>query len=212
LLKTMLAVINYNLGNLRSICAAMDRLDVDYCCTSDPTIISSATSLILPGVGSFPDGMRNLHELQLVEVLQNLVLGKKVPILGICLGFQLMADWGFEFGSNSGLGWIRAKVSRFDDLGKSFRVPHVGWNDCVRVKDSPLFNEVPHEALFYFTHSYCMTCDDLDDVVAYSDHGSSFVAGIQKENIFGTQFHPEKSQLHGLTLLRNFVTLAVNKC
>jgi glutamine amidotransferase len=208
----MLVVINYNLGNLRSICAALDRLNVDYCCTSDPKIISTATGLILPGVGSFPDGMRNLHELQLVELLQDVVIVKKVPILGICLGFQLMADWGSEFGLNSGLGWIRAKVNRFEDFGHSIRIPHVGWNDCLRVKNSPLFNELPDETLFYYTHSYCMTCDDLDDVVAYSHHGTRFVAVIQKQNIFGAQFHPEKSQLHGLTLLKNFVNLVSSQC
>lgn len=208
----MLAVVDYRLGNLRSICAALDRLEVAYRCTSDPSVISDACGLILPGVGAFPDGMRNLSDLGLVELLENMVLRKRVPILGICLGFQLMAREGTEFGLNAGLGWLAAKVVRFEGLGSEFRIPHMGWNDCVRVRESPIFSNIPKDTLFYFTHSYHMECDEADDVVAYSDHGMKFVAAIQKGNIFGTQFHPEKSQLHGLMLLKNFVEKAVGPC
>ncbi len=208
----MLAVVDYGLGNLRSICAALDRLEIDYRCTSDPSIISDADGLILPGVGSFPDGMRNLRDLGLDDLLGVMVFDRRIPILGICLGFQLMARVGTEFGLTPGLSWLAARVVRFEGLDPSLRIPHVGWNDCVRTRDSPIFSDIPSGALFYFTHSYYMECEDPSDVIAHSDHGKPFVAAIHRGNILGTQFHPEKSQLHGLILLRNFVEKMVREC
>jgi len=207
-----LAVVDYGLGNLRSICAALDRLEVGYRCTSDRSIISDVDGLILPGVGAFPDGMRNLRDLGLADLLSEMVLERRIPILGICLGFQLMAREGTEFGLTPGLGWLAARVARFEGLDPSFRIPHMGWNDCVRTRESPIFSDIPDGTLFYFTHSYYMECEDPTDVVAHSDHGKPFVAAIQKGNIFGTQFHPEKSQLHGLTLLKNFAEKVVGQC
>jgi imidazole glycerol-phosphate synthase subunit HisH len=208
----MLAVVDYGLGNLRSICSALERLEVQYQRTSDKDMIGKADGLILPGVGAFPDGMNNLHRLGLAPLLDELVIGHKRPILGICLGFQLMASEGREFGHMRGLGWIEGSVVRMEPAAENVRVPHMGWNDCQRVRESPLFSDIPQEALFYFTHSYHMDCADKADIAAFSDHGGKFVAAVQKENIFGTQFHPEKSQSQGLSLLRNFARKVVSGC
>ena len=208
----MLAVVDYGLGNLRSICAAFERLGIAYRCTSDESLIREATGLILPGVGAFPDGMKNLRDLGLVTVLNELVLEQQRPILGICLGFQLMAREGYEFGCETGLGWLNARVIRMDPGEENVRVPHMGWNDCTRVKDSPIFSEISRDSLFYFTHSYHVECLDSADIAAVSHHGQRFVAAIQKDRIFGTQFHPEKSQSQGLALLRNFAEKVVDQC
>jgi glutamine amidotransferase len=208
----MLAIVDYGLGNLRSICAALERLQIPYRRTSDKGEISASRGLILPGVGSFPDGMRNLRELGLVELLDELVLGHKRPVLGICLGFQLMAREGHEFRRETGLGWFDAAVVKMEPAGANIRIPHMGWNDCVRAKDSPIFAGIPPDALFYFTHSYRVDCADDNDVTAVSEHGQKFVAAVQKGNIFGTQFHPEKSQSHGLAVLRNFADKVVGEC
>jgi glutamine amidotransferase len=207
----MLAVIDYGLGNLRSICAALERLDVPYQRTADPVAIRAADALIIPGVGAFRDGMRNLEALGLTTVLSSVVLEDRRPVLGICLGFQLMSREGFEFGRAEGLGWLDAQVVRMESKG-DHRIPHVGWNDCVRKRQSPLFEDVPDDALFYFTHSYHVECRDSTDVIATSDHGHPFVAAVQRGHIFGTQFHPEKSQSHGLTVLKNFATRIASTC
>jgi glutamine amidotransferase len=208
----MLAIVDYGLGNLRSICAALERLNIAYRCTSDESLIRDAAGLILPGVGAFPDGMKNLHERGLVGVLNDLVLEKQRPVLGICLGFQLMAREGREFGCVQGLGWLDGTVLRIESAGANVRIPHMGWNDCKRVKDTPILADIPEGTLFYFTHSYHMECANEADVTAVSDHGIPFVAAIQRGHIFGTQFHPEKSQSQGLALLRNFAQKVVAEC
>jgi imidazole glycerol-phosphate synthase subunit HisH len=207
----MLAVIDYGLGNLRSICAALERLDIPYERTADAARIRAADALIIPGVGAFQDGMKNLNGLGLVPVLSALVLEQQTPVLGICLGFQLMSREGFEFGRAEGLGWLDAEVVRMEPR-EGLRIPHVGWNDCVQQKPSALFADVPGDALFYFTHSYHVECRDSADVIGTSDHGHSFVAAVQRGHIFGTQFHPEKSQSHGLTVLKNFATRIAMGC
>ncbi len=207
----MLAVIDYGLGNLRSICAALERLEIPYQRTADHALIRAADALIIPGVGAFQDGMRNLEGLGLVPVLSSLVLEQQRPVLGICLGFQLMSREGFEFGRAAGLGWLDAQVVRMAPTGGE-RIPHVGWNDCVQKRPSPLLDGVPGDALFYFTHSYHVECRDPADVIATSDHGHSFVAAVQRGHVYGTQFHPEKSQSHGLTVLKNFATRVAARC
>ena len=207
----MLAVIDYGLGNLRSICAALERLDVPYERTADVARIRAASALIIPGVGAFQDGMRNLAGLGLIPVLNSLVLEQQKPVLDICLGFQLMSREGFEFGRADGLGWLDGQVVRIAPA-EGFRIPHVGWNDCVQKRPSEIFADIPGDALFYFTHSYHVECRDPADVIATSDHGHPFVAAVQRGHIFGTQFHPEKSQSHGLTVLKNFATRIAARC
>ena len=206
-----IVVVDYGLGNLRSICSALERLEIQFQCTDDKEIIASANGLILPGVGAFPDGMKNLTDLGLIALLNELVLERHLPVLGICLGFQLMARQGFEFGRSAGLGWIDAEVVRLDP-GESYRVPHVGWNDAVLRRPCPLFGNLPTERLFYFTHSYHMLCVDTNDVVATTEHGQSFISAVQREHIFGTQFHPEKSQSAGLDLLHSFALEVAGRC
>jgi len=208
----MLAVINFGLGNLQSISGALEKLEIPHVLTSDLKEISDADGLILPGVGSFPDGIRNLRNLGLPDLLHDLVILQKRPVLGICLGYQLMAREGFEFERLEGLGWLDATVVRLEKTAADARIPHVGWNDVVRVQDSPIFDGIAESALFYFTHSYHLVCHDQRDIIAFSENGMKFVSAVQKGNIFGTQFHPEKSQQHGLDLLRNFSQKVVSGC
>jgi glutamine amidotransferase len=169
--------------------------------------LERADKLILPGVGAFGDGMANLYRLGLVEPLTRLVTQHK-PILGICLGAQLIARESYEFGHHRGLGWIEASVVKIDTNGQALRLPHVGWNDLYQVKDSLLFEDIPPEALFYYVHSFRIKCDSSDIVIGECEYGTRFTAAFQKGNIYGTQFHPEKSQLHGLNLLKNFLEKA----
>ena len=208
----MIIIVDYGLGNLRSICAALERLAVPYECSANPSIISKASGVILPGVGAFPDGMRNLNRLGLIDVLNNLVLIEKKPVLGICLGFHLMATRGEEFEMTNGLDWIPAQVVKMKSTSDQIKIPHVGWNDCVLNIESPIFNDLEKNELFYFTHSYHMQCTDPNKAIALSVHGNQFVSAIQHENIFGTQFHPEKSQLAGLTVLKNFAKTVTLSC
>lgn len=201
----MIIVIDYGLGNLHSVLGALEKLD--YKCKSSSSIdeMEKADKLILPGVGAFGDGMKNLHQLNLVNQLTQLVVKKKKPILGICLGFQLMAKDSSEFGNNTGLGWFDANVRRLE-IDPSLRVPHVGWDELTQVKNSPLFKEIPKDALFYYTHSYHPIVNDSVQIIGTCNYGKPFVAAMQRDNIFGVQFHPEKSQAQGLALLKNFLT------
>lgn len=203
----MITIIDYGLGNLRSLLGALEKISVPCRVSSDLDEISSSAKLILPGVGAFGDGIKNLKERHQFELLNQLVLEKKIPILGICLGAQLLAELSYEFGEHTGFGWIDAKVRLLKPNGE-LRVPHVGWNELTQTKDSVLFRDIPDQALFYFVHSFHIDCTSLTDVTGRCDYGGSFVAAFERANIFGVQFHPEKSQQHGLTLLRNFALYA----
>ena len=200
----MIAIIDYGLGNLRSVSGALERLGVDHVITNQPEQLTSAEKLILPGVGAFGDGMKNLHSRGLVDVLSRLVLEDRKPILGICLGFQLMAKESTEFGKHVGLGWVDAGVEKLETHG-GLRLPHVGWNDLFQVKTCSLFKGIPKDALFYYVHSYYVRCRDESVVTGECEYGVRFSAALQQGNIFGTQFHPEKSQQWGLKLLSNFL-------
>ena len=199
------AIVDYGLGNLRSVAGAVERLGFEPVITADTQEIAAADRLILPGVGAFGDGMDGLRARGLVDVLSREVCDKGKPILGICLGFQLVAKASEEFGRHEGLGWLDATVVRLSPSDPHLRVPHVGWDDVERAAPSLLFDGVPEDALFYFTHSYCMQMADDSVVIGRCDYGGPFTAAVQSGNIFATQFHPEKSQQHGLTLLRNFL-------
>jgi imidazole glycerol-phosphate synthase subunit HisH len=203
----MIAVIDYGLGNLTSVAGAIERIGHKAVITSDVQVLADADKLILPGVGAFGDGMRRLRERGLIDPLTELVQSQEKRILGICLGSQLVTDESDEFGVHSGLGWVPASVRRLTPTDPAFRVPHVGWNDLYRTGDSVLFEELPEQPLFYYVHSHYIEAHDTDIVIGECDYGGRFVGAFQHGNVYGTQFHPEKSQLDGLKLLKNFIEL-----
>lgn len=201
----MVLIVDYGLGNLRSVAGAVARLGHAAVVSGRPEDVDRADRIILPGVGAFGDGMANLRQRGLVEPLTRAALRDRKPVLGICLGAQLMAARGTEFGAHQGLGWLDAEVVRLDPPDKSVRVPHVGWNEARPVREGTLLRGIPAGALFYYVHSYHLRPARRDVVVAESDHGEPFVAAFEDGTIAGTQFHPEKSQRHGLAVLRNFL-------
>jgi glutamine amidotransferase len=202
----MIAIIDYNMGNVRSIFNALQYIGQDSVVTSDSKVIDEASHLILPGVGAFGDAIKNLKERGLIEILNQQVLQKGKPFLGICLGLQLLAKIGNEYGCHEGLGWIDAEVIKFDFDGIKLKIPHVGWNDVTPKIEHPLFaNLKKGQFTFYFVHSYHIVCHQEQNIAATCDYGINFTACVTKDNIFATQFHPEKSQDNGLQILQNFI-------
>ncbi|WP_080237106.1 imidazole glycerol phosphate synthase subunit HisH [Spirosoma rigui] len=200
-------IIDYGMGNLRSVEKKFERLNTDVRISSDCQEIAQAEKLILPGVGHFAQGIRNLKESGIWDVLQHKVMVEKTPILGICLGMQLMALRSEE-GNVTGLGWFDAEVVRFRMNDKRiYKVPHIGWNTGERTRPSRLFTAVPEQALFYFVHSYHITCQQPQDILTSTTYEYAFTSAIEKKNIFGTQFHPEKSHEWGEQLMANFIAL-----
>lgn len=194
------------MGNLRSVAGAVEKIGHVPVVSSDPAELGACDKLILPGVGAFPDAMANLNSRALVAALDAMVRTDQKPILGICLGAQLLARSSTEFVLTSGLGWIDAAVECIADPSVSgLLVPHVGWNGVVARRDCVLFRDVPEDALFYYVHSYRIGLDDGKAVVGECIYGPAFASVLAKGNVYGTQFHPEKSQRHGLRLLANFV-------
>lgn len=202
----MIAIIDYGLGNLRSVAAAVKRLRHEVTVTNKHEELQQAEKLIMPGVGAFGDAMKNLHRLGLVGLLNRLVIQEKRPILGICLGSQLMAKESFEFGHHQGLGWIEASVLKIEPPDNKLRIPHVGWNDLIQLKEDFIFQGIPQEALFYYVHSYHIQIKNHDIIIGECEYGMRFVASFHQDNIYATQFHPEKSQLYGLKILENFLS------
>lgn len=200
----MIGIVDYGMGNILSVKNALEYIGADVTICARAEEIDDMEKLVLPGVGSFGDCMNNLKELGFIKALNKAVMIEKKPILGICLGMQVMAAKGYEGGQFDGLGWFDAEVVRLDPENKKFRVPHVGWNDVTLKMDSMLFEGIPETADLYFVHSYYMKCRDKSDILAEFDYSGSFTAAVAKNNIVATQFHPEKSQDHGLTMLRNF--------
>lgn len=197
-------VIDYHLNNIWSVTSALNYLGVSHFVSSSPLEIEKAKVLILPGIGSFRRAMESLRSLQIDEVIYSKVLGEKSTFLGICLGMQLMGVSGTEDGLSQGLGLIPAVVDRFTDGELNGRKsPHIGFNQVKFDKDSTLFQGLPDNSDFYFVHSYRMLPGDLVGNLATCDHGVEFLAAYERENIFATQFHPEKSQTNGLKLLAN---------
>ena len=202
----MIVIINYGMGNLFSIQSAIRYLGAESIITSDPNIIGNADRIILPGVGSFYQAMGNLHTTDLVEVLRETVISRQIPILGICLGMQLMGLSSTEDGFREGLRLIDCPVERFDDRQSAdLKIPHVGFDTVSVTHNSKLFKGLDSQVDFYFTHSYRMKFTDQPYAVGTCLHGEPFIAAFEKEHICGTQFHPEKSQTNGLFLLRNFI-------
>ena len=199
----MITIIDYGMGNLRSVFNALTLLGEDAHITSDPDEVLRAERLILPGVGAFGLAMHNLRERGLIDPLNEKVIQQGTPILAICLGMQLLAESSSEHGDHAGLGWIPGRVRMFEMDG--LKVPHVGWNDITVQGDPPLFKGLGSNKEFYFVHSYHFETDEAQVIAATTDYGYDFVAAVHRDNIFGTQFHPEKSQDNGLRVLRNFI-------
>ncbi|MBT4120358.1 MAG: imidazole glycerol phosphate synthase subunit HisH [Candidatus Peribacter sp.] len=202
----MVTVIDYGLGNIFSVVKAFEMIGADVQVSSDASDIRSADHLVLPGVGAFADGMQFLHDKDLDTVLTEEVVQNKKPFLGICLGLQLLAEIGQEHGEHKGLGWIPGKVQVLDTGDEPLKIPHVGWNNLEMTQDNPLFTDIHKDSDFYFVHSYQLHCTDPKDCIATTTYGETITAAIWHDNIFATQFHPEKSQDAGLKLLENFLS------
>ena len=206
----MIALIDYGAGNLKSVANACAAIGADIEITTDPAVIRRATSIILPGVGAFAEGMDRLRKAGLLPVLNEEVIEKKKPYLGICLGLQFLAEKGFEHGEHEGFGWIKGTVKKIEPKDPSFKVPHMGWNDIDLVRPSGIFTGLQEHPTFYFVHSFALEVDpsERDAVTATCEYGQTITAAVQKDNIFAVQFHPEKSQNAGLMVLKNFCTLS----
>jgi len=201
----MIGIVDYGLGNILSVYHAIEMVGADVKVCVSPQDLEDVERIVLPGVGAFRDCMVNLIEKGFVETLEKAVFDQGKPILGICLGMQAMARRSFEGGEHQGLGWIEGDVVGLQPPDPSLRVPHIGWNDIQYRQGSPFFAGLPALPDFYFVHSFYMKCDNQDDVDATCDYGGTVTAAIRKNNIFATQFHPEKSQDYGLRILENFL-------
>ncbi|MFY9143246.1 imidazole glycerol phosphate synthase subunit HisH [Sulfuricurvum sp.] len=198
----MIAILDYGMGNVKSIQNMFKKVGVESIITADIDTIKKADKYLLPGVGSFDHGIRNLKNSSFFETLEEEVLENKKPILGICLGMQLLTN-SSEEGTEKGLGWIDAVTQKFT-VHDSLPIPHMGWNRVNPIDRSTLFKGLADENRFYFVHSYHVVCHHRENILATSEYGYEFTSGIQKENIFGVQFHPEKSHRFGMQLLKNF--------
>lgn len=201
----MITVIDYGMGNIGSILNMLKKLGHEAKSSSDVNEISQATKLILPGVGAFDNGMQQLKEKNLIDVLNKKVCEEKIPILGICLGIQLFCN-GSQEGKLAGLGWIDADVIRFrtENTEEKIRIPHMGWNSVTEKKHSVLFEGMFEHPRFYFVHSYHLKLKNENDAWLKTHYGYDFVSAIEHENIFGCQFHPEKSHKYGMVIYKNF--------
>lgn len=203
----MVVIIDYEVGNLTSIKKMLKKVGCpDAMISGRVEDIEKATKLILPGVGHFDYGMKQLKGSGLLEALNKRVLVDKVPILGICLGAQLLTK-GSEEGIEKGLGWIDAETVKFNSnkLSSNLKIPNMGWTDVVYKKEAALFKDMPSDSRFYFVHTYHMVCNQREDIAVTATYGYEFTAGFIKDNIIGMQFHPEKSHKYGMQFLRNFI-------
>ena len=201
----MIGIIDYGMGNLRSVHSALDMLGARVQICTDPGMLEKVDRIILPGVGAFRDCINSLDASGFVKALNYVVRQQRKPILGICLGMQVMTRQSIEGGRHQGLGWIDADVVALEPRDNSLRVPQIGWNDIQYDSRYALFKSLPPAPDFYFAHSYALNCDHGDDVIATCNYGGLVTAAICKHNILATQFHPEKSQDHGLRILQNFM-------
>lgn len=198
-----IVIVDYGVGNTYSVSNSIHYLGYKNLKISDKeSLINEADVLILPGVGAFEECASNLRKKNLDKILHEQVLIKNKPILGICVGMQLMASFSEEMGEHEGLNWIPGRVKKLE-IPKPLAVPHVGWNNVITKSGNPLFGRNEQNANFYFDHSYYFDCDE-EFVIGYCDYGIKVTAAVQKRNIFGVQFHPEKSQTNGLKLFRSF--------
>jgi len=204
--EPMIAIIDYQMGNLRSVQKALEKVGHEAIITSDPNQLTTASHVILPGVGAFRDAIAELHKRDLVGPIKDIVASGK-PFLGICLGLQLLFDISYEDGEHEGLGILAGEVVRFR-VPSDFKVPHMGWNEAIIRKANPLLDGVENGTHFYFVHSYHVVPKDHEVVAIEADYHQPFCAMVCRDNLYATQFHPEKSQQDGLHLLQNFANLA----
>jgi glutamine amidotransferase len=200
----MIAIIDYGMGNLRSVAKAFAHVGAEVVVTTDPEMVRRASHVVLPGVGAFGEAMDNLRRGGMIPVIEE-VIGRGVPFLGICLGQQLLFEESEEMGRHAGLGILRGRVRRF---GGGLKVPHMGWNQLRIVRPSPLLATIADGSFAYFVHSYYVDPADPDVVLATTDYGIPFASIVGRRNVAGIQFHPEKSQAIGLTILRTFASMA----
>lgn len=200
----MIAIIDYGMGNLNSVLKKVHFIGKEAVITSNPIEIRKASKIILPGVGHFDNGVKNLKRNGLWDLLNDLVIVDKKPILGICLGMQLMMSYSEE-GNSYGFDWVQGKVVKFISENERFKIPHMGWNSILPQKKSLLTNGLNIEDEFYFVHSYFAHCEKKEDVLFRTNYFVEFTSGIQKNNIYGVQFHPEKSHQSGHVLIQNFL-------
>jgi glutamine amidotransferase len=204
--NSTIVIIDYEMGNIRSVMNKIQRAGYEALVTHEVGLIKQAFKLVLPGVGHFQNGMKKLKERNLIDILNQKVLVEKTPILGICLGMQLFSKYSEE-GDAEGLGWLDAETVKFRLKDIRHKVPHMGWNTLEQKKESLLFKDISKEHPFYFVHSYHVTCHNSQDVLSTTNYGYEFVSAVEKGNIYGTQFHPEKSHEWGEKLLLNFLNL-----
>ena len=204
-------IVDYNSGNISSVTnsfeeVAQDKVNIEV--TSDLNKIKSSDKLVLPGQGSFKSCIDALNKIDgLTDTLGEFVITNKKPLLGICVGLQMFADIGYEETETKGLGWISGKVSKIDNQNGLFKLPHIGWNQINIVKESKIFKNIENNSHMYFVHSYEFVPNDKKVISATTDYSSNIVCSVEKENIFGTQFHPEKSDNMGLKIIDNFMNL-----
>jgi len=204
----MIGIVNYGSGNIQAIANIYSRLNIHTKIITKPSELFEADKLILPGVGAFDETMKQLIDSGLKEELDKLVIHEKIPILGICVGMQIMAE-SSEEGTLNGLGWIKGRVKKFDisTFKQKPYLPHMGWNTIIPKTSHPLFSNLDAERGFYFVHSYYFECLDHSNILATSDYGMEFASSVYTNTIYGMQFHPEKSHTNGIQLLENFAML-----
>ena len=204
-------IVDYNSGNISSVINSFTEVakgTVNLEVTSDLNKIKSSDKVVLPGQGSFKSCIDALNSINgLTDTLNEFVINKKKPLFGICVGLQMFADVGYEETETKGLGWIPGKVSKIDNKNGKYKLPHIGWNQINIVKDSKIFKDVENNSHMYFVHSYEFIPEDKDVISATTDYSSKVVCSVEKDNIFGTQFHPEKSDKIGLKIIKNFINI-----
>lgn len=204
----MIAIIDYGVGNISAFVNIFKQLNIPAKVAKNEAELQDVDKLILPGVGHFDYAMQRFNESGMKDRVNDLVTIEKKPVVGICVGMQMMAERSDE-GELRGLGWIDSEVIKFDETMRSAKLPlpHMGWNDVIPTADNPLFTNLTKEARFYFLHSYYFKCKQIENSIADADYGSRFTCAVNRHNVYGVQFHPEKSHHYGITLLKNFAEL-----